>query len=118
MFSDSDTLPIIYQRAICEWDSLRPIIEKIIKNEDEKIYEPILKSLKINQLCRPSPFAVVYDLAIIFKNNKGRSFQSSNIMTNVVGVSVGYFDAEGILIDQVSAEDTDEEIGCTFNRKL
>lgn len=118
MFSTLDTLPLIYQKAINEWDSLQPVIEKMMESKNEKIYEPMLESLKINQLCRPSPFAIIYDMVIIYKNNKSRSFRNSNIMTNIIGVSVGYFDCEGIIIDEISAEDTDAEIGCTFNRKL
>lgn len=118
VFAGLDTLPEPYRSAICELDSLRPIIENIGNGkEDKKRREVLMQSLKINQLCRPSPVNVVYDLAIMFNTNKTRSFVNTTIMTNVVGIFIGYFDETGLIIDRVLPDDNEEEMGCTFNQK-
>jgi len=118
VFAGLDTLPEPYRSAICELDSLRPIIENIGNSkEDKKRREVLLQSLEINQLCRPSPVNVVYDLAIMFNTTRVRNFANTTIMTNIVGIFVGYFDETGLIIDRVLADDNNEEMGCTFNQK-
>jgi len=80
MFATPDTMPLVYHTAINEWDSLHLSFEKMIRDEDEQKYAPLLEAVKLNQLCRPSPAAVIYDLTILYKITRTRYFANNNIM--------------------------------------
>jgi len=120
-----DTIPQIYREALAQWDSIRPIIKKMMAgtNNCELQCDSLLDISKINLLCRPSPFDIIYDLVVIFKITKKRIFTGVKILTNVrdkdgLRVSVGYFDDKGIAIDAMATEESDEETGGLFIQKL
>jgi len=120
-----DSISLVYKEALTQWDSICPIIKKMISviNDCEPQCDSLLDVAKINLFCRPTPFDVVYDLAIILKITKKRMFTGVKIMTNVrdkdgLRVSVGYFDIKGMAIDAIATEDPDEETGSLFIQKL
>ena len=115
-------LPPEFEAALAEYATQRAEIEELMTSNWQEAAKR-LEELKLTQLTRPTPGAVLYDLiARANANTKERGLQAKYAWTarreSVGGilVHVGYFDAGGALVYRWSPGDAHPVIGVVFSR--
>ena len=115
-----EEVPEEYQEAIKEFEEEKDGIGKIIFSDWGEATKK-LSNLKINRLTRQNPAEALYDIAIYFQNKGERilgyrySWTHSRSSNDVL-VSVGNFDADGVLVNGRMPGILHDNIGVTFSR--
>jgi len=110
-------MPQSCQNAIEQWETQSKEVKYELTKGSETRADSLLNASLINRLFRPTPRDIIYDLILIYHNQKKmqllkKSYAlSRGIDKKGLRVYLGYFDAEGLTFQKTGTEDIDTEVG-------
>ncbi|MCL5795647.1 MAG: hypothetical protein M1338_04830 [Patescibacteria group bacterium] len=115
-------LPEEYQQAVEEYQSQRIEIESLISSDWQKAAEQ-LELLEITKLTRQTPVEAIYDLLMYHQNNGERLLENMYTWTKRRRsdgrlVDVGFFDADGVDVNNWRPDYSLDGLGVSFSRSL